>query len=55
MSGLPKAKLVPATYLDDLAAEGAGFAGFTAGDIGQGPHNPGIMSVPDFDSLSIVP
>ena len=28
MSGAPKAKLVPATQLEDMAEEGAGFAGF---------------------------
>ena len=28
MSGAPKAKLVPATHLEDMAREGAGFAGF---------------------------
>jgi len=26
LSGAPKAKLVPATHLDDMAREGAGFA-----------------------------
>ena len=31
LSGAPKAKLVPATHLDDMAREGAGFAGFAAG------------------------
>ena len=28
MSGIPKAKLVPASALDDMVSEGAGFAGF---------------------------
>ncbi len=55
MSGLPKAKLVPATHLDDMAAEGAGFAGFATGNIGQGPHDPDMISMPDFDSLAVVP
>ena len=27
MSGVPKAKVVPVTNIDDMAAEGAGFAG----------------------------
>ena len=48
MSGAPKAKLVPATHLEDMAAEGAGFAGFAAGEIGQGPHSPDIAAIPDF-------
>ena len=40
MSGAPKAKLVPATHLEDMADEGAGFAGFAAGNMGQGPTTP---------------
>lgn len=55
MSGAPKAKVIPATHLDDMANEGAGFGGFAAGEIGQGPHDPEMASIPDFDSLTIVP
>ena len=55
MSGAPKAKLVPATHLEEMAAEGAGFAGFAAGEIGQGPHDPDMACIPDFSSLQIVP
>ncbi len=55
MSGAPKAKLVPAAHLDTMAAEGAGFAGFAAGEMGQGPHDPDMVSIPDFNSLVIVP
>jgi glutamine synthetase len=55
MSGAPKAKLVPATHLESMATEGAGFAGFAAGDVGQGPHDPDLMSIPDFRSLTVVP
>jgi glutamine synthetase len=55
MSGAPKAKLVPATHLDEMARDGAGFAGFAAGEIGQGPHDPDMTSIPDFDSLSVLP
>ncbi len=55
MSGAPKAKLVPATNLEDMAAEGAGFAGFAAGEIGQGPHDPDMANIPDFNSLTVVP
>ena len=55
MNGMPKAKLVPATHLDDMATSGAGFAGFAAGNMGQGPHDPDMMNIPDFDSLKIVP
>ncbi len=55
MSGAPKAKLVPATHLESMASEGAGFAGFAAGELGQGPHDPDIISIPDFRSLTILP
>lgn len=55
MNGAPKAKVVPATHLEDMAKEGAGFAGFAAGDIGQMPHDPDMMNLPDFNSLTIVP
>ncbi|MBI4563449.1 MAG: type III glutamate--ammonia ligase [Planctomycetes bacterium] len=55
MSGVPKAKLVPATHLEDMASEGAGFAGFATGEIGQDPHDPDIMALPDFNSLMTLP
>jgi glutamine synthetase len=55
MSGAPKAKLVPATHLDDMTAGSAGFAGFAAGEIGQGPHDPDMIAIPDFSSLMVVP
>lgn len=55
LSGAPKAKLVPATHVEEMAREGAGFAGFAAGDLNQGPHDPDIMSVPDFHSLTVLP
>jgi glutamine synthetase len=55
LSGAPKAKLVPATHLDEMAQEGAGFAGFAAGDLNQGPHDPDILSIPDFKSLTVLP
>ena len=55
MGGLPKAKLVPATHVEDMAAEGAGFAGFAAGEMNQGPHDPEMANIPDFGSLTVVP
>jgi len=55
ISGAPKAKLVPATHVEDMAKDGAGFAGFAAGDINQMPHDPDIMSVPDFSSTTVLP
>jgi glutamine synthetase len=55
MHGKPSAKLVPAHHLDDLLSEGAGFAGFAAGDIGQGPHDPDMVAMPDPTTLTILP
>jgi len=53
--GRPSAKLVPAQHLDDLVEEGAGFAGFAAGEIGQVPADPDIAAIPDLDSFTPVP
>src|SRR3954471_9616985 len=55
MYGRPSAKLVPAGNLEDLVAEGAGFAGFAAGEIGQLPSDPDIAAMPDLDSFTLVP
>jgi len=55
MYGRPSAKLVPAANLDDLATDGAGFAGFAAGEIGQLPSDPDIAAMPDLRSLTLVP
>ena len=55
MNGKPNAKLVPAHHLDDLVSDGAGFAGFAAGDIGQGPHEPDMIAMPDLSSLTVLP
>ena len=55
MHGKPSAKLVPAHHIDDLLSDGAGFAGFAAGDIGQGPHDPDLIAIPDPRSLTILP
>ena len=55
MHGKPSAKLVPAHHIDDLLNDGAGFAGFAAGDIGQGPHDPDLIAMPDPRSFTILP
>ena len=55
MHGKPSAKLVPAHHLDDLLTDGAGFAGFAAGDLGQGPHDPDMIAIPDPRSLTVLP
>jgi glutamine synthetase len=55
MSGAPKAKLVPAMHVQDMAEGSAGFAGFATGGMGQGPHDPDMVNLPDFQSLTVVP
>ena len=55
MYARPSAKLVPASCWDDLINEGAGFAGFAAGEIGQSPHHPDMIAVPDLASFTPVP
>src|SRR6185437_13221539 len=55
MYARPSAKLVPAAHLDDLVSDGAGFAGFAAGEIGQGPHHPDMVARPDLSSFTPVP
>ena len=55
MYGRPSAKLVPAQNLDDLVADGAGFAGFAAGELGQAPSDPDIAAMPDLRSFTPVP
>src|ERR1700733_10744065 len=53
--GRPSANLVPAAYLDELVENGAGFAGFAAGELGQEPSDPDIAAIPDLDSFTPVP
>lgn len=47
MYGKPCAKLVPASALSEIWEDGAGAAGFAAGEIGQGPADPDLMAFPD--------
>jgi glutamine synthetase len=55
MNAKPSAKLVPMSNFDGLVNEGAGFAGFAAGPIGQTPASPDMMAIPDLDSYTPVP
>ena len=48
---------MPACQRDEVAREGAGFAGFAAGDMGQGPHSPDMAAMlaqtaPDFKTIN---
>ncbi len=58
MYARPSAKLVPVgsrEAFDGLLEDGAGFAGFAAGEIGQQPSDPDIAAIPDLASYTPVP
>jgi len=55
MHGKPNAKLVPATHLDGLFTDGAGFAGFAAGEIGQRPNDPDLEAIADPSTFTPLP
>lgn len=55
MHGKPCAKLIPADNFDQMMTQGAGFAGFAAGDLGQLPSDPDIMAIPDAGSYTPAP
>jgi glutamine synthetase len=55
MHGKPSAKLVPASHLDDLLTDGAGFAGYAAGSVGQQPNDPDLIAMPDPASFTPLP
>ena len=55
MHGKPCAKLVPVGALDPLMSDGAGFAGFAAGPMGQDPSSPDILALPDPASYTQLP
>jgi glutamine synthetase len=55
LRGKPCAKLVPAEAVDVLASEGAGFAGYAVGAIGQVPSDPDLVAMPDVSSFTPIP
>ena len=55
MNAKPSAKLVPMSNFDGLVSEGAGFAGFAAGSIGQTLASPDMMAILDLNSYTCVP
>lgn len=55
MHGKPCAKLVPVEALEDLMTNGAGFAGFAAGPMGQNPADPDMLALPDPGSYTQLP
>lgn len=52
--GVQRAKLVPAASIDNMAANGAGFAGFAAW-LDMTPADPDILAIPDRASLFQLP
>ncbi|MDJ0745015.1 MAG: type III glutamate--ammonia ligase [Xenococcaceae cyanobacterium MO_167.B27] len=52
--GVQRAKLVPAQSIDEMAENGAGFAGFAAW-LDMTPANPDILAIPDANSLFQLP
>jgi glutamine synthetase len=55
MHGKPCAKMVPVSAIDGLMEEGAGFAGFAAGPMGQQPSSPDLLAMPDLSSYMPAP
>ena len=55
LHGKPCAKLVPVSAVDQLLEDGAGFAGFAAGAMGQVPSSPDILAMPDLSSYTPAP
>src|SRR6202050_4442865 len=55
MHGKPCAKMVPVSAIEGLMADGAGFAGFAAGPMGQSPSSPDIQAMPDLGSYMPAP
>ena len=55
LSGKPCAKLVPVSAIGELTANGAGFAGYAVGAMGQTPQDPDLIAVPDSSSFTPVP
>ncbi len=52
--GTLRAKLVPASAIDGMAAEGAGFAGFATW-LDMTPADPDVLAIPDPDTLVQLP
>ena len=55
INGSPKVKMVPASHLDDVIDDGAGFAGAALWGLGQGPHSHDMLARVDLDSYTFVP
>ena len=52
LTGKPCSKLMPVEAADELQYDGAGFAGFAAGAMGQQPRDPDLVAIPDLRSYT---
>jgi len=52
--GVMRSKMVPASAAEDVAADGAGFAGFAA-HLDLQPSDPDVLASPDVSSLVVLP
>ena len=55
LHGKPCAKMVPVSAIEGLLEDGAGFAGFAAGPMGQVPSSPDMLAMPDLSSYMPAP
>lgn len=55
VTGAAKVKMVPASSLDAMIDEGAGFAGAAVWGVGQGPHSHDMLARIDLDSYTPLP
>ncbi|WP_130536652.1 type III glutamate--ammonia ligase [Thiomicrorhabdus indica] len=53
--GVAKTKSVPASCLEAIVEDGAGFAGFAVWGLGMEPHDGDYMAKADLSTLSLVP
>jgi len=53
--GSAKVKMVPASCLDDVIDDGAGFAGAAVWGVGQGPHSHDMLARIDLESYTPLP
>jgi len=55
MQGKPCAKLVPVNALEATLEDGAGFAGFASGPMGQDAASPDMLAIPDPSTYTQLP
>lgn len=56
INGVPKAKMVPISEFEGLMNNGVGFAGYAVStEMGQQPHQPDLITIPEPDTLTILP